>query len=463
MREPGAILLVACYELGHQPLAVAWAAAFLEARGYAPAVMDVSVEPLDPDKVARARLVAVSVPMHTALRVGVALIERVRAVNPACHVVAYGLYAQLNAEYLLAHGVDSVIGGEAEAPLVALAETLEAGTGQLTPGVGTAARPAAPHLARLSFPVPSRAGLPSLKQYARLERDGRHELVGYVEASRGCKHLCRHCPIPPVYGGRFFVVPPDVVLADVRQCVEAGATHVTIGDPDFLNGPRHALAVARALHAAFPHVSFDFTAKVEHLLRHRTMLPELRALGCAFVVSAVESLSDTVLLYLDKGHTRADVVELVRLMREIGIPLRPTWVAFTPWTRLDDYRAMVDFVDGEDLVDAVDPVQYSLRLLVPPGSLLADHPVMRPHLGALLEGSFSYAWTHPDPRMDALQAEVARIVEAAAEAHADDAGTFDRVRALADATAGVPARRLAAGRALPDRARPPRLTEPWFC
>jgi radical SAM superfamily enzyme YgiQ (UPF0313 family) len=463
MREAGAILLVACYELGHQPLAVAWAAAFLEARGYGPAVMDVSVEPFDPDKVARARLVAVSVPMHTALRVGVALIERVRAVNPACHVVAYGLYAQLNAEYLLAHGVDSVIGGEAEAPLVALAETLEAGTGQLTPGVGTAARPAAPHLARLSFPVPSRAGLPSLKQYARLERDGRHELVGYVEASRGCKHLCRHCPIPPVYGGRFFVVPPDVVLADVRQCVEAGATHVTIGDPDFLNGPRHALAVARALHAAFPHVSFDFTAKVEHLLRHRTMLPELRALGCAFVVSAVESLSDTVLLYLDKGHTRADVVELVRLMREIGIPLRPTWVAFTPWTRLDDYRAMIDFVDGEDLVDAVDPVQYSLRLLVPPGSLLADHPVMHPHLGALLEGSFSYAWTHPDPRMDALQAEVARIVEAAAEAHADDAGTFDRVRALADATAGVPARRLAAGRALPDRARPPRLTEPWFC
>ena len=345
MREPGAILLVACYELGHQPLAVAWAAAFLEARGYAPAVMDVSVEPFDPDKVARARLVAVSVPMHTALRVGIALIERVRAVNPACHVAAYGLYAQLNAEYLLAHGVDSVIGGEAEAPLVALAETLEAGTGQLAPGVGTAARPAAPNLERLSFPVPSRAALPSLKQYARLERDGRHELVGYVEASRGCKHLCRHCPIPPVYGGRFFVVPPDVVLADVRQCVEAGATHVTIGDPDFLNGPRHALAVARALHAAFPHVSFDFTAKVEHLLRHRTMLPELRALGCAFVVSAVESLSDTVLLHLDKGHTRADVVELVRLMRETGLPLRPTWVAFTPWTTLDDYRAMVDFVE----------------------------------------------------------------------------------------------------------------------
>jgi len=463
MREPGAILLVACYELGHQPLAIAWAAAFLEARGYAPAVMDVSVEPFDADKVARARVVAVSVPMHTALRVGVALIARVRAVNPACHVVAYGLYAQLNREYLLAHGVDSVIGGEAEAPLAALVEALEAGTGQPAPGVGTAARPATPHLARLSFPVPSRAGLPSLKQYARLERDGRHELVGYVEASRGCKHLCRHCPIPPVYGGRFFVVPPEVVLADVRQCVEAGATHVTFGDPDFLNGPRHAIAVARALHAAFPQVSFDFTAKVEHLLRRRELLPEFRALGCAFVVSAAESLSDTVLLHLDKGHTRADVVALVSLTREAGIVLRPTWVAFTPWTTLGDYRAMLDFVEAEDLVDHVDPVQYSLRLLVPPGSLLAGHPAMRPHLGPLVEGAFSYAWTHPDPRMGALQAEVARVVEMAAEAHADDAVTFDQVRALADAAAGAPTRQLPAACSRPDRTRPPRLTEPWFC
>ena len=222
------------------------------------------------------------------------------------------------------------------------------------------------------------------------------------------------------------------------------------------------MAVARAIHAEFPEVSFDFTAKVEHLLKHRALLPELRALGCAFVVSAVESLSDTVLAHLDKGHTRADVVALVGLMREAGIPLRPTWVAFTPWTTLDDYRAMLDFVDAEDLVDAVDPVQYSLRLLVPPGSLLAGHPAMQPYLGPVAEGAFSHAWSHPDPRMDALHAEVARVVQEAAEAHADDASTFDRVRALADARAGVATRRVAS-RLRPDRARPPRLTEPWFC
>jgi radical SAM superfamily enzyme YgiQ (UPF0313 family) len=451
--DAGSILLVACYELGHQPLAVAWPAAFLERAGRAPAVMDLSVEPLDVEKVRRARVVAVSVPMHTALRLGVRAAERVREINPSCHVCFYGLYAILNAEYLLAHVADSVLGGEAEEDLVQLVQDVEA---------GRAAAPAGrPRLAKLDFPVPSRARLPSLKKYARLERDGGQELVGYVEASRGCLHRCRHCPIPPVYGGRFFVVPREVCLADIRQLVEAGANHISFGDPDFLNGPRHAFAVARELHARFPELTFDVTTKVEHLLRHRKSLPELTELGCVFVVSAVESLSDTVLRHLDKGHTRADVAEALRVVRGAGMALRPTWVAFTPWTTLDDYREMLDFIEREALVDAVDSVQYGIRLLVPPGSPLADSPAMRPFLGRLRARDFYYEWTHPDPVMEQLQAAVTGVGAEAADRGEEAAVTFDRVRRLADSAAGVPAR---AALELPaDRPRPPRLTEPWFC
>jgi radical SAM superfamily enzyme YgiQ (UPF0313 family) len=315
-------------------------------------------------------------------------------------------------------------------------------------------------LARLDFPLPGRRALPALTKYARLERDGRQELTGYVEASRGCKHRCRHCPIPPVYGGRFFVVPADVVLADVRQLVAAGARHITFGDPDFLNGPGHAIALARALHAEFPHVTFDVTAKVEHLLRHRRLLPELAALGCAFVVTAVESLSDTVLHHLAKGHTRADFVEVLGLARAAGLTLRPTWVPFTPWTTLDDYREWLDFVARERLVDHIDPVQYSIRLLVPPGSLLLEHDAMRPHLGELVQEAFHYRWMHPDLRMDQLHAEVSAAVAEGADGKEDAAQTFARVVGLADRAAGVPAREVVVER---EATRPPRLTEPWFC
>ena len=457
------MLLIACYELGHQPLAVAWPAAVLEQCGFAPAVLDISVEPLDAEKVRRARLVAISVPMHTALRVGITVAERVRRLNPGVHVCFYGLYATLNAEHLLAHGADSVIGGEVEEPLAALVEALESGRADPLPGVRRAGQPAGPHIARPTLPRPSRAALPALKTYARLEHDGRQIPVGYVEASRGCKHLCRHCPIPPVYGGRFFVVPADVVLEDVAQQVEAGAGHITFGDPDFLNGPGHALEVVRRLHREFPGVTFDFTAKVEHLLRRAGDLPELGALGCLFVVSAVESLSETVLAHLDKGHTRADVEVALAATRAAGIALRPTWVAFTPWTTLRDFVEVLDWVAARDLVDHVDPVQYSLRLLVPPGSRLVDHPGMRPYLGALVAADFSYAWRHPDPRMETLQAGVAALIAESAPRAEDSAVTFDRVRALAATVAGTPAPAPLAPRLAPDRRRPPRLTEPWFC
>src|SRR5687768_8506081 len=385
MKEPGGVLLIACYEMGHQPLAVASPAAFLQQAGYLPATMDLSVEPFDPEKVARARLVAISVPMHTALRLGVRVAARVRTVNPGAHICLYGLYATLNADYLLSHGVDSVVGAEAEPHLVALADRLS----------GAGAAPSPP-TARMPFVTPSRAALPSLKTYAQLEHDGRRQLVAYVESSRGCKHLCRHCPIPPVYGGRFVVVPREVVLADVRQQVAAGATHVSFGDPDFLNGPGHALAIARALHDEFPAVTFDFTAKVEHLLRQRARLPELAALGCLFIVTAAESLDDEVLRHLDKGHTRADIEQALALTRAAGIALRPTWVAFTPWTTLHGYRAWLDFIAAHGLVDAVDPVQYSVRLLVPPGSLLIDHPAMQPPLGELVAEDFYFRLTQPD-------------------------------------------------------------------
>ena len=455
MKERGAILLVACYELGHQPLAVAWPGAFLERAGYEPDVMDVSVEPFDAERVKRAKLVAISVPMHTALRLGVAVARRVRSLNPTCHVAFYGLYATLNASHLLEGIADSVMSGEIETSLVDLVRSLER-----SGHVVTAAEPLRV-LAKLDFPVPSRASLPSLKKYAHLERNGGLELVGYVEASRGCKHLCRHCPIPPVYGGRFFVVPIEVLLADVRQQVDAGATHITFGDPDFLNGPGHALAVARALHAGFPALTFDFTAKVEHLLRHRDRLAELARMGCAFIVSAAESLSDAVLSNLHKGHTRADIETAIRLTAEAGITLRPTWVAFTPWTTLGDYRELLDFVEERGLVDAVDPVQYSIRLLVPPGSLLLERPAMRPFLGELVEEQFYYRWTHPDPCMEALHAEVAALVAGAADRREDAALTFQRIRELADRTAGLAARPVSPLDS--KRRRPPRLTEPWFC
>ena len=488
MRHPGAILLISCYELGHQPIGLAAPLGFLERAGYTPEVLDIAVEPLDVEKAVRAEFIGICVPMHTALRLGVHVATRLRKINPTCHICFYGLYASLNAEYLLTHHADSVIGGEYETPIVELVDSLADGTHIEIAGVLRCegveflqdSPQSKPHLrpsyAKASvykprsdlsnefLAVPSRRRLPPLDRYARLERDGLAHLAGYVEASRGCKHLCLHCPIPPVYEGKFSVVPKTIVLEDIRTQVNAGAAHITFGDPDFLNGPKHALRIVQAMHEAFPNLTFDCTTKIEHLLKYRSILPELRDCGCIFIVSAVESFNDTVLENLQKGHTRADVFAVIDLLREVGIALRPSLVPFTPWETLDSYMYILDCVESKGLIDHIDPVQYTIRLLVPPGSSLLPQPSIQPYLGTLDQESFTYRWGHPDSRMDELHKAVSVVVESASQIGEDAFITFHRVRNLAYAAIG----REESSITFPlyfesDRKQPPRLTEDWFC
>jgi radical SAM superfamily enzyme YgiQ (UPF0313 family) len=475
LEVPGAILLVSCYELGRPPLGVALAAAFLEDAGFQPAVHDLAAGRLPDERIQAAQLVLISVPMHTALRLGASVAGRVRSTRREAAIVFFGHYALLNAVELKAGGLaDAVLGGECEAALVELARAV--GRGEAP----ERAAPKGPVLDKLHFVPPSRGQLAPLSRYAALAVGERRILAGAVEASRGCKHLCRHCPIPPVYGGRFFVVPLSRVLEDVAALAAQGAGHVSFSDPDFLNGPTHALRVAQALHDRYPALSFDFTAKIEHLLDHRRLLPAFRAAGCLFVVSAVESLSDRVLAVLDKGHDRAGVFATHRALKEAGIALRPSLLPFTPWAGLGDFLDLLE-VYGGDEIDAIDPVQLSIRLLVPPGSLLESHPEMTPHLLPGEARGYARAWRHPDPRMDALAEAVGSLVAAAARSaelprrtvariaelaarHAasgsERAGAADRARAIALRAAHLAREVEVDARRAP---RVPRMTEPWFC
>ncbi len=464
------VLLLSTYELGHQPLGVARPAAHLLAHGHQVRCQDLAVEHLDDTLVREADLVGISVPMHTATRLGVRLAERVRTLNERCHVSFYGLYASLHADVLLGRLADSVVGGEFETPLVELAARLDdqrwmTDVGRSTTEDAQAAvgRPSSVvFLGRQEFELPRRDLLPPLQRYARVDTGARQKLVGYVEASRGCAHRCLHCPITPVYGGRLRVVGQDVVLEDIRQLVAMGAEHITFGDPDFFNGIRHSLRIVEAMHAEFPSLTYDATIKIEHILEHRQHIPILEQTGCLFVVSAVEAVQDHILENFRKGHTAADVEEALAITASVGIVLRPTFVAFTPWTSLDDYLGLLEFIDRHNLVGHVDPIQLAIRLLVPRGSSLIGTPAMDPFLGPFDDATFSHQWRHPDRRVDRLQEAASDVVARAVGTEQTAEAIFDQVYNLALGTAGRPGR-APDGRPPRSAGAVPRLTEPWFC
>jgi radical SAM superfamily enzyme YgiQ (UPF0313 family) len=463
-------VLISTYEMGRQPFGIASAAAWLQTAGWTVTCVDVAKERLQDATLASADLVGFHLPMHTATRLAAPVIAHARALNPAARICAYGLYAPLNADWLRSIGVDAVFGGEFEEDLAAWAQdgagTQRPQSSQSRTFSANSAVPAFEHrpLPKIHFLVPDRSGLPPLSRYATLQMpNGQRRLVGYTEASRGCRHLCRHCPVVPVYQGQFRVVQADVVLADVAAQVAAGAGHITFGDPDFFNGPTHAMKIVSALHAAHPSVSYDVTIKVEHLLRQRDLLPRLAQTGCAFVTSAIESVDDRVLAYFDKGHTREDFVDAVGLCRAAGLTLVPTFVAFHPWLTLAGYCDLLDTIERLDLVEQVAPIQLAIRLLIPNGSRLLTLDDMRVHVGAFDPGTLTYRWSHPDPRVDELQRDLMTLV--GTRLSADRRTTFDEVSALAHRRAGlpIPPGGPADSRPARNRATVPYLNEPWYC
>ena len=455
-------LLISTYDMGRQPFGLASPAAWLRREGIDVRSADVAKEALDPDALRSADLVAFYLPMHTATRLAAPAISAARAMNPSARICAYGVYAPLNAEFLRSLGVDDVLGGEFEAELTAIARavrqhrTLDAGC--RTNGAALAPL-ATSTIPRLRFLVPDRTGLPRLENYARLHlADGTSRIVGSTDASRGCRHLCRHCPVVPVYNGQFRVVQADVVLADIAAQVAAGAEHMTFGDPDFFNGPTHARRIVEALHRAHPALTYDVTIKVQHLLAYRELVPRLRETGCLFVTSAVESLDDRVLALLEKGHTRRDFFEAVAVCRAARLPLVPTFVAFHPWLSLEGYCDLLGVLADLDLVEHAAPIQLAIRLLIPEGSRLLEVEEVRRLVGPFDPRTLTHPWVHPDRRVDRLHEDVASIV--GARLTSDRQALFEEVSALACQRAGIARPAPQPARA---RATIPYLNEPWYC
>jgi radical SAM superfamily enzyme YgiQ (UPF0313 family) len=453
------VVLISTYDLGHQPFGLASPKAWLARDGHSVRTLDLTVDKFSEPLIRAAELVAFYLPMHTATRLALPVIDRVRRLNPGARIVCYGLYAPLNADLLRGLGVETILGGEFEADLVRIASPAPpVRVGDRSPPLKhdrEGVRRVSGSIERLDFITPDRSDLPPPDRYAQLHHGAESKLVAYTEASRGCKHLCRHCPIVPIYQGQFRVVSREVVLADIRQQIATGAAHVTFGDPDFFNGPSHAARIVEALHAEFPAVTYDATIKIEHLLKHRDLLPVLRDTRCVLITSAVEAVDDRVLEKLEKNHTRRDFFEAAALMRAAGIALQPTFIAFAPWTTVEGYRDLLRALAELELIENVAPVQLALRLLITSGSRLLELDDVRAMVRPFDTASLVYPWVHDDPDVDRLGAQVFRLVAERQKQERSRGEIFQEICEIAGC-------RQENFKLMP-RATIPFLDEPWYC
>ena len=417
------VVLISPYDLGRQPFAIAEPAALLSKAGRDVVCIDLSQQKLDAGLPSTARVVFIHLGMLTATRIAMEALPRIQKRLPEARIAVFGWYAPINESLMRELGVDAVFGGESDQDMVDYVQAIIDGADH------PARHDALVNLGRIEFTLPERSGLPALGSYAKLVLpDGQQRIMGFTESTRGCKHTCRHCPVVPVYNGRFRAIPADIVLGDIDQQVRQGAEHISFGDPDFLNGPNHALRIVQAMHAKHPDLTWDAVIKIEHLLKHEELMPELKSSGCILLTTAVESVDDNTLVQLDKGHTAEDFKRVVAMMRNTGIALAPTFVPFTPWTTLDNYRELIDVLVELNLIESVNPVQLSMRLLIPEGSRLLELPREETCITGHNPGSLGYEWTHKDPAVDELQQAIRVYVEKAETAGQDRLAIFNGVR-----------------------------------
>ncbi|MBR0965667.1 radical SAM protein [Bradyrhizobium diazoefficiens] len=408
------MVLASGYEGGFQPISLGTAASWLSRSGITPVCVDTFVDGIDEAAFANADLVAVSVQMFQSIAPAIEIAETARRVNPSARIVMFGAHANIHAERLLGAHCTEIVRGDWEPALVAAARQSAGEDVALPPELSSAinaGQPITVNIQRSGHMAPSRAILPGLQKYTYAEfgkflDGGKQPVVGNIETARGCHHSCSYCSVFAATGTKVNFIPIDIVMQDIRQVVEMGATHICFIDAEFINSKRHGIEVVRRMKAEFPSLTFDITTRADHILESKNTIVELNDLGCRFITTAMEFPTQRVLDAVNKDLTLDHIEGAIAYCSEIGAKLNATFILFNPWVSLEDLLGFDQWLDKTGLGETIDPVQFTTRLYLYKGSHLLSNPEVRKL--QLVEHDFHYEWKHSDPRVDELFAEMTR-------------------------------------------------------
>tara|TARA_Y100001970_G_scaffold16755_1_gene18865 strand:- start:2289 stop:3725 length:1437 start_codon:yes stop_codon:yes gene_type:complete len=407
------IVAISLYDLGHQPLPLAAAAAIFKKHSCDFSLIDLSISNLNEDEITAADIILISVPMHTAARMALNILPTLKELNPDAHISAFGLYAIQLEDSLSENYLDSAFAGEFEPNLeLLLQEYVKGNNSHVSSKTWEKLRT---DFARQKFFVPERKKLPNLNEYAKIQYRDNEKINGYIETSRGCAHICSHCPVTAVYQGKFRIIDQASILSDVDNLINQGAEHITFGDPDFFNAPKHSLKIASMIKTKYPFLTFDATIKVEHILEYEELIQTLDDLGFLYIISAFESTSDNVLKHLKKNHNLYDMYHVLEICKNANLFIKPTWIPFTPWMKYADYVRMLNFIIENDLVGLTPRIQYGIKLLIPKYSALFDSDSLSEFDMQYSSDLLNHEWSHKNSEVEMLFAEVSQLLQSSNE------------------------------------------------
>ncbi|OGR42366.1 MAG: hypothetical protein A2X35_01290 [Elusimicrobia bacterium GWA2_61_42] len=246
-----------------------------------------------------------------------------------CLVVMGGPHANAlpRSTLLSAPGLDAVIMGEGEIPLLAVAAEFDARGKVDFSGIPGAAflenwkyreTPRPELISDLdTLPCPAR-DLEDISLYYphRWFFGGKKSTT--LISSRGCPGQCTFCA-NICMGRKFRPHSPEYVVREMAQLVRRhGLRHFKIYDDCFTADPQRAAAICDLISAEKLNISWDIMGRVNTLLDEGLILKMKRA-GCREVVLGIETGNQQILNLMKKGTTLAMAEECCAKLRRHGV------------------------------------------------------------------------------------------------------------------------------------------------
>ena len=255
-----------------------------------------------------------------------AVCKVIRRVSPATIICFGGCHPTLYPEETMGLGIaDVIVIGEGERTFCELVGALDrrddTGEDALAEikGIGYRTRDGGIRINERREPIGDLDALPfpaydliATEKYSHLLATT--DKVVSIMTSRGCPQKCIFCDLR---GTPYRFRSPANILEEIRQCYERGVREFFIQDDNFTSSRKRALEFCRLLRDSGMKLKYKISSRVDHI--DEKLLRALKQSGCYRMYLGIESGSQAMLDYLEKGVTVEQTREAFRLARACGI------------------------------------------------------------------------------------------------------------------------------------------------
>jgi len=289
-----------------------------------------------------------------------AVIDNLEKNSPLVKFVIFGYYPTIFSEEILKRTkADVILRNEPEVSFSAYLKALEKGEGDAAKTAGIASRDGLGNIVinaderitdldKLPFPDYS---LVDKAKYSEMLLGGP---LGVIQSARGCPFQCSYCIT--THGRKVYMKSAKRVVEEVKDLVSQGIRYIRFIDDTFNVDKKRVKDICEGIMRENIRITWTCLSRVDTL--DLDALRMMKKAGCVRVYIGIESYSQKVIDYFNKGYRCPEINERLKLVRKAGLESAGFIIVGSPFDDHNDYtetlegalRSTLDFLIVTKLV-----------------------------------------------------------------------------------------------------------------